>query len=153
MMAKGAVPRQPSEELPKPVLIDTSAWILALREGGSIQARDEVGRLIAENRAATTGIVKLELLAGTRTKGEYQELKEDLESLIQVEIVSNTWHKASYLAYRLKRKGVTVPSTDVLIVAVAAENGCKLLHSDRHFGLIAEKGMGLSPSDVIRLSG
>lgn len=141
------------DDLSKPTLIDTSAWILALRKEGSLRARDEIDRLIAENRAATAGIVKLELLAGTKTEKEYKELKEDLEALIQLEITSKTWESASHRAYILRRKGITVPSTDILIMTIAAENGCHLIHADRHFDLMTKEGMGLSPSMVISLLG
>ena len=138
-------------DFPKATLIDTSAWILALRKGISSRATDEVDRRIADNRAATAGIIILKLLSGTRTEREYQELKEDLRALIQLETTSKTWERASHLAYELRRKGLTVPATDVLIMTVAVENGCSLLHADHHFDLMAGVGMGLSPSEVISL--
>jgi len=132
-------------------LIDTSAWILALRKESSSRARSEVDRLIEKDLAATTGIVKLELLCGARTNDEYKELKQDLDALVQLQITQETWDRASHLAYRLRRKGLTVPSVDVLIVAVAAENGCNLIHADHHFDLIAEQNLGLSPAEVVSL--
>ena len=132
-------------------LIDTSAWILALRTGEEEHARSEVGRLIEKNLAATTGIVKLELLCGTRTKSEYKELKEDLEALIQLEITGKTWDRSSKLAYSLRRKGITVPSADVLIASVAMENGCNLLHADHHFDLMTEHNVGLRPAMILSL--
>ncbi len=138
-------------DFPKATLIDTSAWILALRKGISSRVTDEVDRRIADNRAATAGIIILELLSGTRTEREYQELKEDLRALIQLETTSKTWEKASHLAYELKQKGLTVPATDVLIMTVAVENGCSLLHADHHFDLMVGVRMGLPPSEVISL--
>jgi predicted nucleic acid-binding protein len=56
---------------------------------------------------------------------------------------------ASHLAYELNRKGVTVPSADILIMATAVENGCSLLHADRDFDLMAGQGIGL-PSHKVR---
>ena len=138
-------------DLPNAALIDTSAWILALRKGISSRAIYEVDRRIADNSATTTGIIMLELLSGTRTKREYQELKEDLEALIQLETTHRTWERASHLAYELRRKGLTVSATDVLIMTVAVENGCSLLHADHHFDLMAGEGIGLPPSEVISL--
>jgi len=132
----------------KPVLIDTSAWILALRRGDREHVKKEVDRLIAENRAATAGIILLELLSGTKTEEEYQELKEDLGALIQLEIIAETWGTASRLAYELRRKGVTVPSADILIMAIALENGCILLHADRHFDLMVKQRVGLPAQEV-----
>ena len=138
-------------DLPKATLIDTSAWILALRKGVSSRAMYEVDRRIADNQATTTGIIMLELLSGTRTEREYQELKEDLEALIHLETTYKTWERASHLAYELRRKGLTVPATDVLIMTVAVESGCSLLHADHHFDLMAGAGIGLPPSEVISL--
>lgn len=130
------------------VLIDTPVWILALGRKGREHAEKEVDRLIAENRAATTGIVVLELLSGTKTEEEYRELKEDLEALVQLDINPNTWERASQLAYELRRKGITIPSSDILIMTIAVENGCALLHADRHFDLMIEQGVGLPPQRV-----
>ena len=111
-------------------------------------AKTEVDRLIAENRAATAGIVVLELLSGTKTEEEYLELKEDLEALVQLDITPNIWERASQLAYELRRKGVTIPSTDILIMTIAVESGSTLLHADRHFDLMIEQGTGLPPRMV-----
>ena len=130
------------------VLIDTSTWILTLGRKSLEHAKKEVDRLIAENRAATAGIVVLELLSGTKTKEEYLELKEDLEALVQLDVTPNTWEQASQLAYELRRKGVTIPSADILIMTIAVENGCALLHADRHFDLMIEQGVGLPPRMV-----
>ncbi len=129
-------------------LIDTSAWILALRPEGPQVAREAVGRLLAEGTAATTGMVMLELLSGARTKKEFQELHEDMKALIQLETAPHTWEEASRLAYASRRKGITVPATDVLVMAVAVEAGCTLLHADQHFELMAEHEVGLNPGDL-----
>ena len=134
-----------------PALIDTSAWILALRKDGPARARNHIDMLISENHVAICGIVRLELLSGARTGNEYLELKEDLESLLQLKITDPTWEMASHLAYRMRRKGITVPSADVLIVAIAMENDCDLLHADRHFDLMIEQGAGFPASRAINL--
>jgi hypothetical protein len=53
-----------------------------------------------------------------------------------------------------KYSGINTKSEDltpyaVLIVTIATENGCELLHADRHFDLMTEQGMGLSLSKMI----
>lgn len=120
------------------VLIDTSAWILALRPDGSAAARDEVERLLASSRAATTGVIILELLSGTRSEHEYRELKEELAVLPQLELRPALWARAFRLGYQLRRAGLTLPTVDVLIAALALEYDCSLLHADRHFELLAQ---------------
>jgi len=125
-------------------LIDTSAWILALRPQGTQRARHAVALALADGTAATTGIVQLELLSGAKTQKEFRELQEDLSALSQLETTPQVWEAAFRLAYALRRKGVTVPTTDVLVMAVAKENRCALLHADRHFDLMVQHGVGPS---------
>jgi predicted nucleic acid-binding protein len=121
------------------VLIDTSAWIWALRVDGPVAARQEVEQLLATGRAVTTPIVILELLSGTRSRREFQELKEDLEALQQLEPTPSVWERAYRLGYDLRRAGLTLPTVDVLLAALALEYGCLLLHADRHFEQIAQR--------------
>jgi predicted nucleic acid-binding protein len=47
------------------------------------------------------------------------------------------WDKASLLVFNLRRKGITIPHTDILIAACAMSEGCVLLHADNHFDIIA----------------
>lgn len=121
------------------VLIDTSVWISALRVGGPLVVRQEVEQLLATGRAVTTPIVILELLSGTRSRREFQELQEDLEALPQLELTLQVWERAYRLGYALRRAGLTLPTVDVLIAALALEHGCLLLHADRHFEQIAQR--------------
>ncbi len=120
------------------VLIDTSVWIAALRPGGSAVARQEIEQLLATSRAATTPVVVLELLSGTRSAREFREFKEELEALQQLELTRPAWERAYRLGYDLRRAGLTLPTLDVLIAALAVEHDCLLLHVDRHFEQIAQ---------------
>jgi predicted nucleic acid-binding protein len=138
-----------SEEI---YLIDTSAWILVLRPNAPEAAKAIVDQLIATNRAATTDVIFLELLAGSRTERECEELQQDLEALIYLPISHELWVKAARFSFTLRRQGLTVPTLDVLIAAVAIENGVGVLHADRHFDLIGQHAslkvrnlLGLTP--------
>jgi predicted nucleic acid-binding protein len=120
----------------EPVLIDTSVWIQALRKDPPQPLADLVRRAILEGRTATTGMVMLELLSGARTGRHYQELTDELRALRYLS-AEGAWPEACRLSFRLRRHGVTVPSADILIAAVAVVHGCVLLHADDHFPLIA----------------
>lgn len=125
------------------VLIDTSAWIHALRPSGDPAVRQEIRRVLAEGRGATCEMIILELAAGTRTEPEYRELGEDLEALQQFPITQAVWRSAYGIAHAVRREGVSVPPTDHLIAAVALSYRCHLLHCDKHFDLMA-RHIGLS---------
>ena len=80
------------------VLIDTSAWIHALRPSGLSQVRERVRDVLTTGRAATCEMVVLELAGGTRTEREYRELIEDLGALRQLAITDAVWGASYRLA-------------------------------------------------------
>jgi hypothetical protein len=120
----------------RPVLIDTSAWLLALRRDYLPAAKELVDQLLQENRAITTGIVKLELLGGTKTEKEFQRLKSRLDALESVETDEALWTSTYDLAFLLRRNGITVPFTDIIIAASALNKDAVLVHADSHFDVM-----------------
>ena len=118
------------------VLIDTSVWLFALKKKPHPEMRKRIDSLLLESEIAINGIIKLELLGGTRTEKEYNRLKTRLDSLYYIESTESLWDLASMIAFKLKRKGVTVPYTDIFISASAIANNALLIHADSHFELI-----------------
>ncbi|MBZ0170554.1 pilus biogenesis protein [Candidatus Methylomirabilis lanthanidiphila] len=119
------------------VLIDTSAWIHALRPSGNVAVREQIRDLLAEGRVATCEMIVLELAHGARTAREHRELCEDLEALHQFPITELVWRSAYRMAHTLRQTGLSVPAMDQLIAAVALNYSCSLFHSDKHFDLLA----------------
>jgi len=117
-------------------LVDTSAWIFALRKNFIPVIKDRIEYLLKENAIFTTGMVKLELLGGTKSESEFQRLKSRLDALDSVESDSALWENAAKLAFDLRRKGITVPYTDILVAACALKLDATLVHSDAHFDMI-----------------
>ncbi|MBI4201934.1 MAG: PIN domain-containing protein [Chloroflexi bacterium] len=120
------------------VLIDSSVWLEVLlpRQGDAPLSR-RVSRLVAEDLAATMPLIKLELLRGTRTREEWQSLGRFLASLRQLPLHDATWEEAFDLGFQLRRAGVTVPTPDIVIAALALSEDVVLLHRDRHFDQMA----------------
>jgi predicted nucleic acid-binding protein len=119
-------------------LIDTSAWILGLTRNSSNQIKNILTIILDKDQSATTGIIILELLQGTRTKKEYTEILSDLSALHYFEVNKEIWEKSSRLGFDLRRIGKTIPSTDLLIASVALHYNLTLLHADNHFEQIQE---------------
>jgi predicted nucleic acid-binding protein len=117
-------------------LVDTSAWIFALRKDFLPVIKDRIETLLKDNAIFITGMVKLELLGGTKSENEFQRLKSRLNALDSVECDAALWEEAYKLAFDLRRKGITVPNTDILIASCALKIGATLVHSDAHFDLI-----------------
>ena len=119
-------------------LIDTSAWILGLKRNSSNQIKNILTEILDKDQSATTGIIILELLQGTRTKKEYTEILSDLSALHYFEVNKEIWERASQLGFDLRRMGKTIPSTDLLIASIALHYDLILLHADNHFEKIQE---------------
>ena len=121
-----------------PFLVDTSAWLLALRKNFLPIAKDRIDYLLKEDLVISTGMVKLELLGGTKTEIEFQRLKARLDALDTVETDMQLWARAYELAFNLRRRGVTIPYTDILIAACALHANAIILHADAHFDIISK---------------
>ena len=120
------------------VLVDTSAWLLALRKKYLPSVKERIDTLLGEDRVATAGIIKLELLGGAKTESEFYRLKSRLDALFTVETDKSVWERASELAFELRRQGITVPYTDILIASSALKLKAAILHVDYHFDLMAK---------------
>jgi hypothetical protein len=120
-----------------PFLVDTSAWIFALRKNPQEIIKNRVAQLLEKDAVIITEMIKLELLGGTKTEKEFSRLKARLRALDSVPAGAVQWERAYDLAFTLRRKGVNVPYTDILIAACALEAGAVLLHTDVHFDTIA----------------
>lgn len=115
------------------VLIDTSAWIEALREDGDPEMRETVRSATAAGKAVLCDLVRLELWNGAQGATE-QRLLRDLERELEcVPTSERVWEAACDLARACRRRGLTLPATDLLIAACAEQHGLALLHTDSHF--------------------
>ena len=119
------------------VLIDTSAWIEALREDGDPGIREAVRSVLVEGTAVLCDMVRLELWNGARGDAEQRMLRELDRDLECVPTSVGVWQAARRLARAARRQGVTVPATDLLVAACADHHELDLIHRDRHFDRIA----------------
>ena len=121
-------------------LLDTSVWIDVLTPGvTNADLRTRVDELLAADRVAITGMVRLELLGGARNEREWDQLNDHASALHQLPVEDDTWQEAARMGFQLRRRGVTVPFTDLIIGAVAIKTNAVLLHRDRHFDLMAQQ--------------
>lgn len=123
---------------PNLFLVDTSIWLYALRKEFNPEIKDRLELLLKENWVLIAGIIKLEILGGTKSEIEFKRLKKRLDSLQECKTDIPLWEKAYDLAFQLRRKGVTIPYTDILIAATAMQHEATLLHVDAHFDLVAQ---------------
>ncbi len=119
------------------VIIDTSAWIESFRSHGNEKIRNIVRRMLYDSVILIPGIIRTELLRGTKNKKEYNRLSDLLDGLEYLPVNDVFWEKVAQFSFDLFRAGLTIPLTDTYIALLAMENKAKLIHCDRHFDLIA----------------
>ena len=120
------------------VLVDTSAWIASFKRTGPENLKSLLKEIIDGDQVVITPFVILELLQGCKTQKEFDNLKRRLESLENDLMVDLSWAAIYGFAYSLRRKGLTIPTLDILIAFLSIEKGYSLLHHDHHFKMIAE---------------
>ena len=120
------------------ILIDTSIWIEALSKNIDKNLKNTLETMLIEQRVATTSLIKLELLSGTLNKIEFDKLKEELNALLQLDFIPKVWDLACQLGFSLRKKGLKIPNTDLLLAATSLHYECRLWHKDKHFSLIAK---------------
>ena len=119
------------------VLVDTSAWIDFFSRRGSRTLKARLRRLLDDDNVATTGPVVLELLQGCRSEPEREQLERYFRALHWLPVEDRHWYSAGAMAFRLRRRGITVSAVDAVIATVADSHGCSLLQQDRDFEHIA----------------
>jgi len=115
------------------ILIDSSVWIEALRERGSIETKRRVHEHLQSGRACWMPMIRLELWNGARGENEKRALREFEGVLPDLEVGPQVWEVASDLARRARAAGLTVPAADLLIVACARHHGVEIESLDAHF--------------------
>jgi len=130
------------------LLVDTSAWIVSFRKSGHEQLKKTLVAALDTLSVAATNIVILELLQGCRSRNEYDAMKARLEVLEIIPLSDAVWSLAYTTGYELRRKGITVPTVDIIIAAAAKIFNCSLLHHDKHFRALA-KHLHISAVDYI----
>jgi predicted nucleic acid-binding protein len=122
------------------ILVDSSAFIEYYRPAGNPVARSLVAEAIAANRVAVNGIIRVEVVAFARTKTDRQRLESDFKAFHSLGLGPADFELAVDLGFRLRRRAVTVPATDLIVAASAIRSNATLYHLDTHFDAVAELG-------------
>lgn len=114
------------------VLVDSSAWIEALRRKGRIEIKLAVESLLEAYEAQWCSPVRLEVLGGARAT-ERRTLGKFFAVIPYRPTTEDDYERAIALAWKLRDHGLTVPWLDVLIAAIAIHDGCRIYSVDEHF--------------------
>jgi hypothetical protein len=113
------------------IIVDTSIWIEYFKNNQKYVPFIE-DNLNLENILISGPIIS-ELLHGVKSEKEYKLLSESISAVPYAECVYDDWIKTGETLYNLKKKGITVPLTDILISAIAIRHDASVLSLDKHF--------------------
>lgn len=113
------------------ILLDTSVLIDYFRSKDA-----ELLQRMRDLEAATCGVTRSEILCGTRDDQHRDRLMDALDVFHQISIPESLWDDIGDTLATLRRSGVTVPFTDVVIATVAIASGLQLWTRDKQFSLI-----------------
>lgn len=115
------------------VLVDTSVWVDFFQNPSASGNATLEGLIKGQNRVAICGIILQEILQGIRHRNSFETTKQRLLFLPFLESGREVHILAACLYRELRRNGITVPSTDALIAAIAMHHGFQLMTGDKHF--------------------
>ncbi len=120
-------------------LVDTSAWIEALRKNGDPHITEQVRSAFLEGNVYCNEMILLELWNGARGEREKIYISELEDDILKCDINQETWRLAQAIATKARQNGLTLPSTGILIYASSFENNLQIIHKDKHFDQLNQK--------------
>ena len=121
------------------ILPDTCAWIDYFNGRDTTVAR-ALAQALANCEIVTCGVVMYELFQGIKSKKESEALRDAFSSLRYIEMDKGLWLSAAQISASLRKKGVTIPSSDIQISALALKHRLVILTVDQHFRQVPEIG-------------
>jgi predicted nucleic acid-binding protein len=113
------------------VLLDTSVWIDALR-GKTPHIIAVTEELLKDDRILICGPVLFEIKRGLRPP-DRKKIIPLFDALIRLSVDEAVWDAAGDLDASLRKKGITIPSMDVIIAQVCLHHKVSIFTLDEHF--------------------
>jgi tRNA(fMet)-specific endonuclease VapC len=114
------------------ILVDTSVWIEYFNQAES-KTSNRLQQMLSDGKVCGAGIILTELLQGAKIEKEFEIILNNYTALPLIKENINTWISAGKISFALRRKGITIPTTDLLIAALAIESNCKIFTLGQHF--------------------
>lgn len=122
---------------PARYLMDSSVWIQVLAKKALATLEARVDSFLAQGVAATTGLIRLEVLSGVPAAEEWHRVSNFFSAMETIIVSEEHWDLAAEIGFRLRRQGITIPNTDLLLGALAIREDVTLVHQAHHFDALA----------------
>lgn len=118
------------------ILVDSSVWIAAARKENS-EFLQLTHMIKTHADLCYAEPIRVEVSQGARTEHQFLRLWDSFLGFTRIEITSEVWHRTARNYFRLRTRGLTVGTMDVLIATLACENALQLWSCDQHFSMMA----------------
>jgi len=124
------------QRIEQKIIVDTSVWIDYFKND------TDTARIIDEgldaNKIYLVGPVISELLQGVKSDKELSLLLKYIDAIPYLECGMKEWIDAGCISMSLRKSGITLPLTDIIISAIAKNNDAVIFTKDKHFSCIPD---------------
>ncbi len=119
------------------IVVDSSAFIEYYRPEGDSGVSSAIAEAISEDRVAVNGVIQVEIVSYAASSTARDRLVSDFQAFHWLDLHRAEFALAQELGFQLRKGGVTIPATDLIIAASTMNSGATLYHRDHHFDLMA----------------
>lgn len=119
------------------VLPDTCAWI-DFFNGRQTPLAHALEQALVQGEVVTCGAVLYEVVQGIKNRKEEAVLLSAFQAVPHLEMSQKLWIAAGRLSATLRKKGRTIPFSDIIIATLALEHKVAILTIDHHFDLVSD---------------
>jgi len=114
------------------IIVDTTIWIEFFRNPESTVS-NHLKDLLRQRRVIMVGMVMAEVLQGVKAPKEANLVLTGFTKLPYSEMTKDRWQQAGEISASLRKKGTTIPLSDLIIAACALAEGYEIYTLDPHF--------------------
>jgi len=116
------------------IIVDTSIWIEYFKNDPVVTKTIDEG--LYKNTIYLVGIVIAELLQGAKSKEEMRVLSKYIDAVPSLDCGMKDWADAGCASFSLRKSGIIVPLSDIIIFSIAQKHNAMIFTKDKHFNLI-----------------
>lgn len=117
------------------LLADTNI-IIDYWKPASREVYEVLNKVFVSNDVVIPGIVRAELLLGSRSEKNQKEMHENLAEFDTLDLERADWEALGDQLYNYRTHGVTIPISDAIMASIALTYGIPVWSNDKHFEMM-----------------
>lgn len=113
-------------------IVDSSVFIDWIRQGHN--PTRILRPFVLADQVFTCGVIRVEVMRGAVKPTVKAELGELFNALRDIPFSAGVWDRTVELAWKLDRRGVVLPLSDLMISGCALHVGATVVTTDPHYG-------------------